>query len=159
MIPAKRELVRMSYKSDEQYLSEWINQEYERMAFRDGFPEYYTRQGLRVRSKSEVIIADILDEMGVPFLYEKPIQLGMGTVHPDFTLLDIGKRKEVYWEHFGMMDDMDYRNNAILKIRKYESNGLYQYDSVIWSFETGSNPLNTRETRKMIKRLKKKLGY
>ena len=58
-----------------------------------------------------------------------------------------------------MMDDMDYRNNAILKIRKYESNGLYQYDSVIWSFETGSNPLNTRETRKMIKRLKKKLGY
>ena len=159
MIPAKRELVRMPYKSDEQYLSEWINQEYERMEFRDGFPEYYTRQGLRVRSKSEVIIADILDEMGVPFLYEKPIQLGMGTVHPDFTLLDIGERKEVYWEHFGMMDDMDYRNNAILKIRKYESNGLYQYDSVIWSFETGSNPLNTRETRKMIKRLKKKLGY
>ena len=159
MIPGKRELVQMPYITDERYLSFWKEQEYEGLAFREGFSEYYTRQGLRVRSKSEVIIADVLDEMSVPFLYEKPIQLDTGTVYPDFTLLNMRRRKEIYWEHFGMMDDADYRNKAISKIRKYEANGLYQQDSVIWTFETGNYPLSTKDIRKMIAGLKEAYGY
>ena len=157
--PLKRDLVVPLNKSDETFLSEWKEQEYTGVAFSEESPEYYTRQGLRVRSKSEIIIADLLDEMSIPFHYEKPLKLGLGIVHPDFTLLNLIERKEVYWEHFGMMDDMDYRNNAFLKIRKYESAGLYQHDSVIWTFETGKYPLNTREIRKMIKTLKDTLGY
>ena len=129
------------------------------MIFKEGIPEYYTRKGLRVRSKSEVIIADILDELYVPFLYEKPLKLKTGIVHPDFTLLNIKERREVYWEHFGMMDDIEYRNNAMMKIRNYEASGLYQYDSVIWTFETGSYPLNTKDIRRLIIELKKRLGY
>ena len=159
MIPGKRELVDVPFITDENYISDWKNQEYESLGFREGVSEYYTRQGLRVRSKSEVIIADVLDEMHVPFLYEKPLKLKSGTVHPDFTLLNIKERKEVYWEHFGMMDDIEYRNNAFYKIRQYESSGLYQYESVIWTFETGNFPLNTRNLRKMIKGLKETLGY
>lgn len=159
MIDAKKELIYSHYTSDENYVIRWKNQEYEGLGFREGFPEYYTRRGLRVRSKSEVIIADILDELFIPFLYEKPLQLQTGMVHPDFTLLNIKDRSEVYWEHFGMMDDIEYRNNALLKIRKYEESGFYQHDSVIWTFETGSYPLNTKELRKMIKNLKEKLGY
>ena len=147
MVPGKRALIRVSHKTDESFISDWANQDYTRLEFREGLPDYYTRKGLRVRSKSEVIIADILDEMSVPFLYEKPLYLGTGTVHPDFTLLNIKERREVYWEHFGMMDDMDYRNNAFLKIRKYESSGLYQYESVIWTFETGMHPLNTKDQK------------
>ncbi|MBR5658794.1 MAG: hypothetical protein IKX10_05305 [Lachnospiraceae bacterium] len=155
----KRDLVMPIYKSDEAFLSEWKKQEYEGVAFSEEFPEYYTRQGLRVRSKSELILADLLDEMSIPFLYEKPLKLGSGSVHPDFTLLNMFERREVYWEHFGMMDDMEYRNNAFLKIRKYESAGLFQHVSLIWTFETGKYPLNTREVRKMLKNLKTTLGY
>lgn len=155
----KRELVRMPFLSDDKYIIEWMSQKYEGLMFREDYPEFYTRQGLRVRSKSEVIIADILDELAVPFLYEKPLKLKAGTFHPDFTLLNIKERREVYWEHFGMMDDMDYRNNAFLKIRNYESNGLYQNDSVIWTFETGKYPLNIREIRKMVAKIKENLGY
>ena len=58
-----------------------------------------------------------------------------------------------------MMYDMDYRNNAFFKIRNYESNGLYQNDSVIWTFETGKYPLNIREIRKMVAKMKDNLGY
>ncbi|MBR1674145.1 MAG: hypothetical protein IJ703_04200 [Eubacterium sp.] len=159
MAPGKSKLIRPHYINDEKYISDWMDQDYIRLDFQEGFPEYYTRQGLRVRSKSEVIIADILDEMSVPFLYEKPLLLNTITVHPDFTLLNIKERSEVYWEHFGMMDDMDYRNNAFYKIRKYEATGLFQYDSVIWTFETGQQPLNTKDIRKQINRLKVKLGY
>ena len=155
----KGELVSLPYISDETFISKWRAQKFTGLDFTPDYPEYYTRQGLRVRSKSEVIIADILDENSIPFLYEKPLRLKTGEVHPDFTLLNIMDRKEVFWEHLGMMDDIDYRNNAFQKLRNYESNGLYPYESVIWTFETGKYPLNTKEIRKMVKKLKQDLGY
>jgi len=159
-IPAgKRELIEPLYLSDESFVSKWKATKYTGLDFTPDYPEYYTRQNLRVRSKSEVIIADILDESGIPFLYEKPLRLKTGTVHPDFTLLNIKTREELYWEHLGMMDDVDYRNNAFFKLRNYESNGIYPYDSIIWTFETGKYPLNTKDIRKMVKKLKATLGY
>ncbi|MBR5657981.1 MAG: hypothetical protein IKX10_01115 [Lachnospiraceae bacterium] len=156
---AKRDLIDPHHLSDEAYINKWKNQPYTGLDFDDRAHEYYTRQGLRVRSKSEILIADILDDLSIPFLYEKPLHLNSDTFHPDFTLLNIRQRKEMYWEHFGMMDDMDYRNNAFSKIRKYEASGLYRYDSFIWTFETGKNPIETKVIRKMAKELKTKLGY
>lgn len=156
---AKKELINMPVVTDEIYIQQWKEQEYKGVSFTDDYPEYYTRQGLRVRSKSEVIIADILDEAGIPFLYEKPLKTKTGVTHPDFTVLDISKRREIYWEHFGMMDDIDYRNNAFLKIKNYEASGFYQHDSMIWTFETSRYPINTKEIRKMIIGLKETLGY
>ena len=94
MARGKRELVKMPFLSDERYLDEWQRQKYTGMLLRENVPEFYTRKGLRVRSKSELIIADILDEFSVPFLYEKPLQLRGGIVHPDFTLLNIRERRE-----------------------------------------------------------------
>lgn len=159
MASGKRELISPIYLTDEQYLEKWKNQVYEKLFFREETTEFYTRRGLRVRSKSEVIVADMLDENDVPFLYEKPLKLRSRIVHPDFTLLNIRERKEIYWEHFGIMDDREYRDNAFWKMREYETNGLYQGESLIWTFETGKYPLNTREIRKMIKVLKERLGY
>ncbi len=159
MAPGKKELVKQYYFTDEGFINKWRSQKYERMAFREEMPEFYSRAGLRVRSKSEVFIADILEEMGIPFYYEKPLRLKSGTIYPDFTLLNIKERKEVYWEHFGMMDDKEYRDAAYMKIRKYEAEGLFQYDAVIWTFETSGNPVNTRELRKMVRKLRIQLGY
>ena len=159
MHPGKRELVQPHYISDETYLKNWREQAYETLRFREDFPEYYTRGGIRVRSKSEVLIADMLDELSIPFLYEKPLQLKKKTVHPDFTLLNIKERKEIYWEHFGMMDDREYRDEALMKIREYEASGFYQFDSIIWTFESSKNPMNTRGIRNMIKSLSCILGY
>ena len=159
MTPGKRELVKPHHISDKSYIQNWKAQEYEELTFREGFPEYYTKRGLRVRSKSEILIADILDEQSIPFLYEKPVRLKGGTVHPDFTLLNIKSRKEVYWEHFGMMDDKEYRDEALLKMREYEASGYYQFDSAIWTFESGKCPMNTRLIRNMIKNLRGTLGY
>ncbi|MBR5347655.1 MAG: hypothetical protein IK125_00270 [Lachnospiraceae bacterium] len=157
MVSGKRELIRPHRLSDETYIREWKKKDYTGPEFGEKAPEYYTRQGLRVRSKSEVIIADILDEMSVSFLYEKPLQIGAGTVYPDFTLLNIRERRELYWEHFGMMDDMEYRNHAFLKIRKYESS--FRRSSLIWTFETERFPLNTKTIRNMVTDLKADLGY
>ena len=121
------------------------------MGFREDAPEYYTKKGLRVRSKSEIIIAETLDKYEIPYLYEKPIKLsGNRIVHPDFTLLNAINRKELYWEHFGMMDDIEYRNNAFNKIRDYESNGYYQGVNFIWTMETAKLPISTKAVDCMV---------
>ena len=159
MNSGKRMLISPTYMSDEMYIKAWKSREYEALSFKEDYPEFITRHGLRVRSKSEVIIADILDEYGIPFLYEKPLVLRSGTVHPDFTLLDIIRRREVYWEHLGMMEDSDYRNNAFYKIRNYEESGYYQGDGIIYTFETVKYPINTRVIRKMVMTYKDILGY
>ncbi len=155
----KRPLVNTHYLSDEQYILGWLEQQYQNPGFREDAPEFITRKGLRVRSKSEVIIADILDDEKIPYLYEKPLKLKKGVVYPDFTILNAEERKEVYWEHFGMMDDIEYRNGAFLKIRNYEESGLFQHGSLIWTFETSKYPLNTRYIRNMIIAMKEKYRY
>ena len=87
----------------------------------------------RVRSKSEVIIADTLARHGVPYRYEYPLKLKSGrdgafrTIHPDFLCLNVRTRAEFYWEHFGLMDDPDYleRTLAFIRLFKCSSSSLY----------------------------------
>ncbi|MBP3736941.1 MAG: hypothetical protein J6I56_07970 [Lachnospiraceae bacterium] len=43
---------------DEQYRKEWLDTAYEKKPFQEDTPEHYTQIGERVRSKSEVLIAD-----------------------------------------------------------------------------------------------------
>lgn len=155
IIDLKRELLTVPYISDEEYVNSWLQQDYEKLGFKENFNEYYTKKGLRVRSKSEIIIADTLDEYEIPYLYEKPIRLADGkTFHPDFTFLNVNTRKEIIWEHFGMMDDIEYRNNAFSKIREYEINGYYQGINFMWTFETCKYPINTRSLNDIIREIK-----
>jgi exodeoxyribonuclease V alpha subunit len=59
-----------------------------------------------LRSKSEVIIANLLHEREVPFLYEQPLFAPDGTLRlPDFTITSRGR---TFWEHLGLLDQDRY---------------------------------------------------
>ena len=76
-----------------------------------------------VRSKSEVIIANMLFERGIPFAYEAPLYATDGTFYlPDFTIKWHGD--EWYWEHLGLMQSEDYRNHTETKLTWYEKHGF-----------------------------------
>ena len=63
--------------------------------------------GDMLRSKSEVIIANLLHEREIPFRYEQPLFAGDGTLKlPDFTITLRGKT--YFWEHLGLLDLADY---------------------------------------------------
>lgn len=69
--------------------------------------------------------------------YEFPLKLkGYGIVYPDFTLLDVKHRREIYWEHFGMMDNPEYAYKAVLKLETYMKNGFYPGKNLLLTFET-----------------------
>jgi len=137
--------------SDEEYLREWEKVEYLRKEFDEDMPEFFTMKGEKVRSKSEIIIANMLYHEGVPYRYEYPLYLkGMGEVHPDFTVLNVRLRKEIYWEHLGMMDDANYVERAIKRINCYMQNGYFPGVQVIFTYETKQTPISQRQIRELI---------
>lgn len=71
--PRRRELVDPYVMSDKQYVEAWLSYKYEGKGFWNNDTEYYTGKGERVRSKSEIIIADMLDKKGIPYRYECPL--------------------------------------------------------------------------------------
>ncbi len=74
-----------------------------------------------VRSKSEVIIANMLFERGIRFRYEEMLAAPDGTFYlPDFTILWNGEHW--YWEHWGRMDEDKYRNHRSEKLSWYKKN-------------------------------------
>lgn len=63
--------------------------------------------GDMLRSKSEVIIANLLHDREIPFKYEMPLLAGDGTIKlPDFTIS--WKGETLFWEHLGLLDLSDY---------------------------------------------------
>ena len=106
-----------------------------------------------VRSKSEKRLADKFNLLGIPYIYEKPLYLeGYGYVHPDFTLLNVRKKKEYYLEHFGMMDNPEYTVKTVQKLETYEKNGIFPGEKLLLTYETGSHPLNMKTVDNLIQK-------
>ncbi|APJ03832.1 hypothetical protein [Silvanigrella aquatica] len=95
-----------------------------------GTPQIMTSFGLKVRSKSEVFIAEKLYEKKINFKYEQPLSAGEKTYYPDFTIY-LGN-KEFYWEHFGMLSDENYALKTEIKIKWYKK---HFPDRLIWTQE------------------------
>lgn len=81
-----------------------------------------TIRGEMVRSKSEVIVANILDKMKIEYFYEEPLNVSNKTYIPDFTLRYQGKTG--YLEHLGMLRDKAYKKHWDEKRANYESVGI-----------------------------------
>jgi hypothetical protein len=103
-----------------------------------------------VRSKSEVIIANLLFDRDIPFRYEVPLRAADGTLYlPDFTITMHGE--EWYWEHLGMLHSERYRNHWDTKKAWYEKHGFA--DRLITTTE-----IDGFDSQSVLKILKDKFG-
>ncbi|SHG82754.1 hypothetical protein SAMN05720766_104200 [Fibrobacter sp. UWH9] len=75
---AKRRFVTPLLLTDEEFAAQWQAKPYSGKFFAKDTPEHFTNSGLRVRSKSEVIIAECLARHNIPFRYEAPLELIIG---------------------------------------------------------------------------------
>ena len=96
--------------------------------------------GMKFRTKSEALIAELLHSAGVPFTYEAKLVLvdEFGEKHyykPDFTfILPDGRR--IIWEHFGRMDLPEYRQKNFKKLAIYHYNNIYPPKNLIITMES-----------------------
>ena len=146
--------VRLDSFTDESYIQNWIDsfKHYPSPEYSKYKEPFQTRKGEIVNSKSEVIIADRLYALGIHYHYEKPLELNEGATHrkPDFTILHPYTLETYYWEHFGLMDNEEYRNQAKAKIELYALNGIIQGKNFMTTFETSLSPLNIWYVDKLI---------
>lgn len=107
--------------------------------------------GLPVRSKSESIIASQLETNSIPFRYEALLQLDSLSFYPDFTILSPLDNRVIYWEHFGMIDNIEYAKKMSNKLVEYRKHGIFEGDNLITTQETRGNPLSAHTVHKIIK--------
>ncbi|MCQ2611394.1 MAG: hypothetical protein MJ169_06540 [Treponema sp.] len=145
----RKKLVTPVTLSDEDFAATWLSKKYTGKNIYNP-TEYFTAKGEQVRSKSEVIIADTLNRMKIPYRYEYPLELKNGrTIHPDFCCLNVHTRQEIFWEHFGLMDDSEYVSTVIQKINGFQECGFYPGKNFIFTMENAAHPLNPKTVKKI----------
>ena len=149
----RKELVTPEFLSDEEFIKQFLSEPYTRLGFKDTDQEFYTANGERVRSKSEILIADALLRNKVPYLCEFPVyDNGVIFAAPDFKCLNVRLRKVFYWEHLGKLGDQEYSDRNVKKLEKYTLAEDFDEVGLILTFETDSHPLNTKVIEEKIRR-------
>lgn len=138
------------FQSMDSELQRWQEQDYERNTKYEETLIFRGTQGRMLRSKSEVIIDMLLYENHIPFRYESKLVLGGIEMFPDFTARHPVTGETFYWEHFGLMDDETYRNNACSKIRLYCEYGIVPSINLITTYETKQHPLDVSHVKTII---------
>jgi AAA domain/UvrD-like helicase C-terminal domain len=88
-----------------------------------------TRKRQAVRSKSEVIIADLLHSKQIDYTYEQPLVMPDGSRRlPDFTITDDTTGTSYYWEHLGMLQRPSYRRQWQRKLSWYKDHGILPHE-------------------------------
>lgn len=140
---------------DDTFEKQWLSISYEGNRFDDeDKTSFYSDRNERMRSKSEVLIANELIKNNIPYKYECPVHImtrrGRQTIYPDFTVLIAKKRKVIYWEHLGKMGDIDYITRNLKKLEDYKENGINIGDNLVITYESATVPLNTKDISRVI---------
>ncbi|WP_282022532.1 ATP-dependent DNA helicase [Ruegeria faecimaris] len=78
-----------------------------------------------VRSKSEVIVGNILTDLGLDYAYERRFEGEDGTArYPDFTVEDDDTGQTILIEHLGMLSNRGYMKSWEQKLEWYAKNGV-----------------------------------
>ena len=112
-------------------------------------------KGHMVRSKSEVVIANILYQMDVEYDYEVRLEgtIMPGIVRPDFRFTDPAG-DPIVWEHLGMLARDDYRQSWQRKQSWYQQNGFVEGVSLFTSQDDEKGGLDSEEVRKVAEQVK-----
>lgn len=114
-----------------------------------------TDRGEKVRSKSEVIIANMLHNLDLDYRYEFPIEgtKQPGIRRPDFVFFDT-EHRPILWEHLGMLHDEQYRERWNAKLIWYEANGFSQGINLFITRDEDDGSLDSQRIRKTAEYVK-----
>lgn len=157
------ENIRMSktehQNKDTKSSSSYHQNNYDDCSYADAGEDWHeTTFGLKVRSKSEAIIAEILYSEGIDFEYEAPLHLfdendGEHLYYPDFKLQN-KSGETIYWEHFGLMNRYDYRERNFNKLTVFYFNNILLGENLIITNDNKNGKINVSAIMKIVNSLK-----
>ena len=103
-----------------------------------------TEKGHLVRSKSELVIANMLFQLGIDYEYERVLDgtTAAGRLRPDFSFVT-ADGDLIVWEHLGMLDRPDYRRGWEWKRHWYKRNGFVEGQTLFTSIEESGQGLDS----------------
>ena len=143
--------------TDKQFAEKWQAQMLQKAEIPKEVTTFKTERGEKVRSKSEVFIADTLRRNDRKYHYECAVKVinhltgEPRILYPDFYVLNPRTRKAYYWEHFGKCDDADYVNRNLNKLIDYQSAGIVLGRNLIMTFETKTIPFTPEMADEVIR--------
>ena len=124
----------------------WATEPYETNPVYPEGKKFRTQTGIYVRSKSEKMIADTLTAYQIPYRYEAALRLDY-TIYPDFTIRHPETGEVYYYEHFGMVDNADYREKMFDKLDMYMRYGMYD---LLYTLETRARPITVEQIEQAL---------
>lgn len=121
-------------------VNQWETEPYEQNTYHAEERIHTTGKGIKVRSKSELMIADKLDLQRLPYRYDALIYSGRYTFSPDFMILTTEGIK--YWEHCGMMGFPQYRKRNQWKLAMYDKMGIVPWKNLIITYDSEDGGVN-----------------
>ncbi len=94
------------------------------------------------RSKSELLIAQLLEELNLEYKYEVMLTIGGKPRWPDFTVYCPEIGRFFFIEHLGRMDKPTYREDNMEKMEAYEKNRIRNGIDIIYTVEFGEGYFN-----------------
>lgn len=128
----------------------WMNEPYNRYEDRPEDLTHPSLCGIKMRSKSEVSIADELYLNGIAFRYEQKMTINGRAVVPDFVIMHPVTHEIYIWEHFGRMDDPQYIRRNYGKTDEYALAGYVLGINLIVTTETKRKPFEGSHARKTV---------
>jgi len=118
------------------------------------------KEGLFVRSKSEVIIANMLIEREISFdekvFYEREFIDGNSRRIPDFTFIDAAG-DIIILEHLGMLHKPTYKEEWEKKLKFYEKNGFKLGTNLFTTQDDENGAIDSLKIEQVIQQIEKHL--
>ncbi len=153
--PELKEILRETYRPEDRSLAAWAAGEKSPEEKDVPYPDnrvQKTKAGHKVRNKAELMIDQGLYLEKIPFRYEETVTVNGRTLHPDFMIRHPLTGKVVLWEHCGRMDEEDYIEMTVRKLRDYAQAGYLPGRDLIMTFETKDQPLLSEEIFAIIEK-------
>lgn len=123
--------------------------------FVEGLIHKTRKEGLLVRSKSEVIVSNMLIDKGIEFEYEREFIGKNGSKRiPDFTFID-ASGEIIILEHLGMMSLPSYKSDWEKKLEFYKSNGFKLNQNLFTTTESGTGAIDSIAIEKTLESIRK----
>lgn len=91
----------------------------------------YEHNGIYMRSRGEVLIAQVLDSLNLEYRYEAVINIGDESYYPDFVVYLPEFRRCFIIEFLGMLDSKNYAYKNGIKIGNYMNCGMVINEDLI----------------------------
>lgn len=116
-----------------------------------GEDKIHLYKGIYYRSKSELLIAVVLDSYKIKYKYEVRTDANGQKPRSDFYVKRPKDKKIFIWEHFGLTTEERYLKKVYSKLENYHYQGIDLWDNLLISFDQEDGGIDVDTIDKMIK--------